>query len=222
MLPQDTLFRIVRRQLIQVIGDTDLKICIFDPQEDQLTISYDSRRAEPTHAITEPLGDDLSSVVIRSRQPLLLTDNPAQRAAMLGVSDFGEGVKSWLGVPMLLGDDILGTIILEDYDQDNRFTEDDAALLVTVASQVAAGVQNANLLDQVQRTARRERLIHEITSKVRRSPDMKSILTTSTRELGRALNAIRSTVSLGSSKSEADDVVHDSEGGTLNTQDSES
>ena len=222
MLPQDTLFRIVRRQLIQVIGDTDLKICIFDPQEDQLTISYDSRRAEPTHAITEPLGDDLSSVVIRSRQPLLLTDNPAQRAAMLGVSDFGEGVKSWLGVPMLLGDDILGTIILEDYDQDNRFTEDDAALLATVASQVAAGVQNANLLDQVQRTARRERLIHEITSKVRRSPDMKSILATSTRELGRALNAIRSTVSLGSSKSEADDVAHEREDGTLNTQDSES
>jgi len=222
MLPQDTLFRIVRRQLIQAIGDTDLKICIFDPQEDQLTISYDSRRAEPARATTEPLGDDLSSVVIRSRQPLLLTDNPAQRAAMLGVSDFGEGIKSWLGVPMLLGDDILGTIILEDYDQDNRFTEDDAALLATVASQVAAGIQNANLLDQVQRTARRERLIHEITSKVRRSPDMKSILATSTRELGRALNAIRSTVSLGSSKPDADDAARDSEGGILNSQDAES
>ena len=222
MLPQDTLFRIVRRQLIQAIGDTDLKICIFEPQEDLLTISYDSRRAEPAHATTEPLGDDLSSVVIRSRQPLLLTDNPAQRAAMLGVSDFGEGVKSWLGVPMLLGDDILGTIILEDYDQDNRFTEDDAALLATVASQVAAGIQNATLLDQVQRTARRERLIHEITSKVRRSPDMKSILSTSTRELGRALNAIRSTVSLGSSKAEVDNTAHDSEGSNLNSQDSES
>ncbi|TEU00104.1 MAG: GAF domain-containing protein [Anaerolineales bacterium] len=222
MLPQETLFRIVRRQLIQAIGETDLKICLFDPQEDQLTISYDSRRTAPTQSITEPLGDDLTSVVIRSRQPLLLTDNPAQRAAMLGVSDFGEEIKSWLGVPMLLGDEILGTIILEDYEQDNRFTEDDAALLATVASQVAAGIQNANLLDQVQRTARRERLIHEITSKVRRSPDMKSILKTSTRELGRALNAIRSTVSLGSSESEANDTSDDSEDGLLNSQDTKS
>jgi len=222
MLSQDTLFRIVRRQLIQAIGETDLKICLFDPQEDQLTISYDSRRTAPTQSITEPLGDDLTSVVIRSRQPLLLTDNPAQRAAMLGVSDFGEEIKSWLGVPMLLGDEILGTIILEDYEQDNRFTEDDAALLATVASQVAAGIQNANLLDQVQRTARRERLIHEITSKVRRSPDMKSILKTSTRELGRALNAIRSTVSLGSSESEANDTSDDSEDSLLNSQDTKS
>ena len=220
MLPQDMLFRIVRRQLIQAIGNTDLKICLFDPKEDQLTISYDSRRTEPAQAITEPLGDDLTSVVIRSRQPLLLTDNPAQRAAMLGVGDFGEGIKSWLGVPMLLGDEILGTIVLEDYDQDNRFTEDDAALLATVASQVAAGIQNATLLDQVQRTARRERLIHEITSQVRRSPDMKSILETSTRELGRALNAIRSTVSLGSSR--AKEAADDREDSLLSTQDPES
>ncbi|MGB2895894.1 MAG: GAF domain-containing protein [Anaerolineales bacterium] len=220
MLPQDSLFRIVRRQLIQAIGNTDLKICLFDPQEDQLTISYDSHRTDPTQTITEPLGDDLTSVVIRSRQPLLLTDNPAQRAAMLGVSDFGEGIKSWLGVPMLLGDEILGTIVLEDYDRYNRFTEDDAALLATVASQVAAGIQNANLLDQVQRTARRERLIHEITSQVRRSTDMKSILETSTRELGRALNAIRSTISLGSSK--ANDAIDVGEDSLLSTQDPES
>ena len=218
MLTQDTLFRIVRRQLTQVIGETDLKICLFDTQEDQLTISFDSRRTTPAQSITEPLGDDLTSVVIRSRQPLLLTDNPAQRAAMLGVSDFGEEIKSWLGVPMLLGDEILGAIILEDYEQDNRFTEDDAALLATIASQVAAGIQNANLLDQVQRTARRERLIHEITSKVRRSPDMKSILKTSTRELGRALNAIRSTVSLGSSEAEANGDPGDSEESLLNSQ----
>jgi GAF domain-containing protein len=222
MLPQDTLFRIVRRQLIQALGDTDLKVCLFDPQEDRVTISYDTRREVSAQAITEPLGDDLASVVIRSRQPLLLTDNPAQRAAMLGVSDFGEGIKSWLGVPMMLGDEILGALILEDYDQDNRFTEEDAALLATIASQVAAGIQNANLLDQVQRTARRERLIHEITSKIRRSPDMKSILKTSTRELGRALNAIRSTVSLGSSDSDANDAAQNNEDVTLNSQDSDS
>ena len=219
ILPQDTLFRIIQGQLLQAIGDTNLKICLFNPEEDQLTIAYDSRGSEPARAITEPLGDDLNSVVIRSRQPLLLTDNPSQRAAMLGVSDFGEGIKSWLGVPMLLGDDILGAIVLEDYDQDNRFTEDDAALMATIASQVAAGIQNTNLLDQVQRTARRERLIHEITTKVRRSPDMKSILETSTRELGRALNAIRSTVSLGSRESRKNDSAHDSEDGILNRQD---
>jgi hypothetical protein len=40
-------------------------------------------------------------------------------------------------------------------------------------------------------------LIHEITSKVRRSGDFRSILETTTRELSRALNAARASVSLG-------------------------
>lgn len=98
---------------------------------------------------------------------------------------------------MLLGDDILGVITVQDFEREHRYSEDDAALLTTIASQVAAGIQNAQLLDQVQRSARRERLIHEITSKVRRSPDMQSILETASREVGRALNAARATIRLG-------------------------
>jgi GAF domain-containing protein len=83
-----------------------------------------------------------------------------------------------------------------DSDQPGRFTEDDAALLSTIASQVATAIQNARLLEQSQRTARRERLIHEITSKVRASQDIKSILETTARELGRALNAEGAAVQL--------------------------
>jgi GAF domain-containing protein len=62
---------------------------------------------------------------------------------------------------------------------------------------VATAIQNNRLLEETQRTARRERLIHEITSKMRRSPDMRSILDTTAREVGRALNASRATVRLG-------------------------
>jgi GAF domain-containing protein len=148
------------------------------------------------------MGDDLTAVVLRSRQPLLLAENLVQQAEILGVQELEIAARSWLGVPMLLGDQILGAIIIQDATVENRFTEDDAALLSTIASQIAAGIQNTQLLDQVQRTARRERLIHEVTSKVRRSPDIRSILETTTRELGRALNAARSTVELGAGSGE--------------------
>ena len=97
---------------------------------------------------------------------------------------------------MLLGDQILGVIVVRDFERAGRFGDDDAAMLTTIASQVAAGIQNQRLLEQVQRAARRERLIHEITSKIRRSPDMKTLLETTTRELARALNAARSTITL--------------------------
>jgi GAF domain-containing protein len=205
MLRLDTLYRIVHRQINQVLGETDMMIALYDDEEKKISVAYASLDAGKLTGKIYPLGDDPTSAVIRSRQPLLLMEDGARQAALLGVGDFSGDVKSWIGVPLLVGDEILGVLIVEDPLHENRYTEDDAALLTTIASQIAAGIQNTQLLDQVQRTARRERLIHEITSKVRRSPDMKSVLDTTTRELARALNAVRSTASLDPSLSEGGD-----------------
>jgi len=202
MLRLDTLYRIVHRQINQVLGETDLSIVLYDATNEQISVPYASGDTSQGDE-SQPLREDLRSMVLRSRQPLLLAENLRQQAEALGVRDLEISARSWLGVPMLLGDQILGAIILEDHNTENRFSEDDAALLSTVASQIAAGIQNTQLLEQVQRTARRERLIHEITSKVRRSPDIRSILDTTTRELGRALNAARSTVELGGGNGES-------------------
>ncbi len=98
---------------------------------------------------------------------------------------------------MLSGDQVVGVIIIKDDDQEHRYTEEDVALMSTIAGQVATSLENLRLLDQAQRNARRERLIHEITSKVRRSADIPSILETAAREVGRALNASRASVRLG-------------------------
>jgi len=201
MLRLDTLYRIVHRQINQVLGEVDFSVVLYDAAHDQVSIPYASGDTSGAEQAL-PLGEDLASVILRSRQPLLLAENLIQQAEILGVQELEIPAKSWLGVPMLLGDQILGAITVQDLTVENRFSEDDAALLSTVASQIAAGIQNTQLLDQVQRSARRERLIHEITSKVRRSPDIRSILETTTRELGRALNAARSTVELGAGNGE--------------------
>ncbi len=211
MLRLDTLYRIVHRQINQVLGDTDLSIALYDPAEEMIRIAYTSVDEASETGKSYPIGQDVTSAVIRSRQPMILLENAAQQAAALGVQDFSSGAKSWVGVPLLLGDEILGVLTVEDQLHENRYTEDDAALLTTIASQIAAGIQNTQLLDQVQRTARRERLIHEITSKVRRSPDMKSVLDTTTRELARALNAVRSTASLEADLSGTDEPGIDGE-----------
>ena len=61
-------------------------------------------------------------------------------------------------------------------------------------------------------------MIHEITSKVRRSPDMKSVLETTARELGRALNAVQTSVELETDSSEFDQNVVDETNGDELTQ----
>ena len=196
MLRLDSVYRIVQRQLAQIMGDVEIAVAIYNPEQSTYSVQYASEESEMKEGTVSAVAGDLVSAVIRSRQPLIFNEDTRKQAELFGIEKIDPGVRSWLGVPLLLGEDIQGVLALTDPHNENRFTEDDAALLATIASQIAAGIQNAKLLDQVQRSARRERLIHEITSKVRRSPDMKSILDTTARELGRALNAARSTVTL--------------------------
>lgn len=196
MIRLDSVYRIVQRQLDQIMGGIDVAVAIYNPEQETYTVEYASEDSELREGTTSAVSGDLISNVVRSRQPLLFDEEIRKQASLFGIEKVDPVVRSWLGVPMLLGDDVQGVVAVTDPKNDNRFSEDDVALLATIASQLAAGIQNARLLDQVQRTARRERLIHEITSKVRRSPDMKTILDTTAREIGRALNAARSTVTL--------------------------
>jgi GAF domain-containing protein len=196
MLRLDSVYRIMQRQLYQIMGSIEIAVALYNPEQETYTIQYASEDSEMEEGVISAVANDLISAVIRSRQPLLFDEEIRKQASLFGIEKVDPNIRSWLGVPMLLGEEIQGVLALSDLHSENRFSEDDAALLATIASQIAAGIQNAKLLQQVQRTARRERLIHEITSKVRRSPDMKSILDTTARELGRALNAARSTVTL--------------------------
>ncbi|MFH1084984.1 MAG: GAF domain-containing protein, partial [Chloroflexota bacterium] len=87
----------------------------------------------PTHSM--PLGQGLTSLVIRSRQPLVC--NTFREMADLGVVVVQDGIEqvpeSWLGVPILVGDTVTGVVAVQDWPQ-NRYGESDVRLLTTLAN----------------------------------------------------------------------------------------
>jgi GAF domain-containing protein len=62
-------------------------------------------------------------------------------------------------------------------------------MLGTLGGSLAAIIANARLLEQLRAQAERERLIYDITSKIRRSTNMETILTTTASELTKAIGA---------------------------------
>lgn len=196
LLPPESLFRIVHSQVAHALGEVDLLVALVDPVEQKVSFPYASEYGSQIALPTLNLGEGLTSLVIQSRQPILLARDVEAQARQLGARVVGAVARSWLGVPMMIGDEVLGALVVQDTEQEGRFTEDDAALLSTIAGQVATALQNARLLEQVRRTARRERLIHEIGAQIRRAPDMQSVLETATVALGRALHASRAAVEL--------------------------
>jgi len=71
-----------------------------------------------------------------------------------------------------------------------------------LAGSLAAIIANARLVEQIRKQAERERQLYEISSKIRRSTDLQTILSTTIKELNRATGARRTEISVGIPESE--------------------
>jgi GAF domain-containing protein len=69
-------------------------------------------------------------------------------------------------------------------------------LVTTIADQVAIALENARLLSDAQRRAVRERLISEITARIRSSATMEGVLNAAVREIGQATGASFAAIDL--------------------------
>jgi GAF domain-containing protein len=104
--------------------------------------------------------------------------------------------RSEMALPLKVQDRVIGVLDVQS-TQEAAFSEDDVAVLQTMADQLATAIANARLFEQVQRRARRERLTREITAKVVGATDLETILKTTALELGKALGTSHALVRLG-------------------------
>ena len=201
----NVVYQVIHREVTSIIGNVNFAIATYDAKLDSITVPYmfDGQTTRSVEAF--PMGEGLTSIIIRTKKPLLLVEDTERKTRELGAKLVGKPAKSWLGVPLLIGGDVIGAILLQDLEQEGRFDEDDQRLLETLASQVAVAVRNARLLENSYKQAARQQQLYEITSKIRSSPNIPGILQTTASELSRALGARRARIELGTPSSEPQD-----------------
>ncbi len=104
------------------------------------------------------------------------------------VTPYLPTARAELGLPLMIGDQVFGAIIIR-HSQPNAFGRDDITVLEVLADQIAVGVQNARLFEATLRRAQREQAVIEITGKIRTSGSIDGILRTAVREMRQAMGA---------------------------------
>ena len=113
--------------------------------------------------------------------------------------------RAGIAVPIRLRGQTLGVIGVESEAGQRQWTEDEIALLAEVSEQLAQALESARLYADTERSAERERLIGEITAKIRASTDVRDILKTTAEELGHVLGTSRAVVQLAPARSGSGD-----------------
>ncbi len=103
---------------------------------------------EMDRIVHPPVGLGLLGAMLRERKPLRLMeilDDPRS----VGFPDGHPKMHSFLGVPIIQGDKMLGQIYLTDKLGDAAFSEEDERVLVTLAAYAAVAITNARLYDRL-------------------------------------------------------------------------
>jgi PAS domain S-box-containing protein len=154
------------RTLMQLVGDKirgifdvdSSMIMLLDRQTGMIHVPYEFDRNEGgyvDYVEPFPLGTGLSSKVIFTGQPLIANTleeelaNGAYSPPEIIAKGKGAYGESWLGVPILSSDQVLGLIALAD-NRSHVFNENHVHLLQTLSSNLGAAVENARLFEAEQ------------------------------------------------------------------------
>jgi len=112
------------------------------------------------------------------------------------------GIKSWLLVPLVVQDQVIGSIGLDAMQQPRQFTEEDLNLSRIVADQIAIAVTNARMY-QAERAARVQAdTLREVAAILGETLDLKEVLERILAQFERVIKCTSSSIILR----EADDV----------------
>ena len=119
-------------------------IALYHPESKEVSIPYfvdEKDQQAPVKRFHYGMG--MSSYVLACKQPSLL--DAGSYAALVADGSIDEplgnvDIASWMGAPMLLGDQAYGVIIVQSYDETVLYSQPDLDILAFMASHVAVAI----------------------------------------------------------------------------------
>ena len=154
---------------------------------------YDERNNEKSYPIAFEEGKQIqlgkskvrnrgfTDHIIQNKRAIFAPNDVLGHMQRLGIefvalSDDDTPSQSWLGVPMMIGDRVLGVIAVQSVDIPNLYDEHARDLLTTIASQTAIALENARLFQETQRRAQEMTALAEVGREISATLSLEAVL----------------------------------------------
>ncbi|MBJ6799106.1 HD domain-containing phosphohydrolase [Geomonas propionica] len=149
----EDLYRLVVKTTMDTLQAQVGYVVLYDAEHGELRITnlVGYRDPNPQHLCVPMKPSSVSSWVIQNSKPLLITDI-ALMPEFDRVSPLGFERKTLICAPLMVKDEIIGTITVVNKLNNTVYNHEELELLSTIAAQASIAIKNAKLYDEQQKT----------------------------------------------------------------------
>ena len=156
------LSEVIQRELGSIIDTKNFFIALYNKKDDTLSLPY--YKDETDHFETFPAGKTCTAYVIRNDRALLADRKKIGELVKAGeVEIVGTLSKVWLGVPLKLGKEVIGAVVIQSYTDENAYGKKDLEILKYIAEQLGLFIERKRAEEDLRKRLEELEIFYDAT-----------------------------------------------------------
>jgi signal transduction histidine kinase len=142
-LSMENLCNYLYKTVVDIIPVNNFYVALYDRSKQLLTFPYykDDFNSKPAD---RKFGNGLTEYVIKTKKTLYLNRGKIIHFLEKGfIASLEVPVAAWLGVPLLIHEDIGGAIVIKEYHEENQLNEDAKEIMELVSFPISRAIERA-------------------------------------------------------------------------------
>jgi PAS domain S-box-containing protein len=145
----DELLKLIHNSLGKVVYAENCFVALKDQASGLFSFPYFVDKVDTT-PIPASMGKSCSDYVFRTVKPLLLNQKKFDSLVEQGeVELIGSNSPSWIGIPLQTPSKVIGVLVLQHYEKENVYSENDLKFLVSIGSQIAIAIERKKAEEEI-------------------------------------------------------------------------
>ncbi|MDZ7739474.1 MAG: ATP-binding protein [Bacteroidales bacterium] len=142
------IFNNIKEEISKIWDIKNFYIVLYNKEAQTLSLPY--YQDEKDYFEEVPVKNTMTGWLIKENRPVLLKEADIDELEQKGeIALVGTPCKLWLGVPLSMENEIIGAMVLQDYNDAEAFTNDDLRLLSLIGNQIALAIQRKRMLNNL-------------------------------------------------------------------------
>src|SRR5664279_1144581 len=142
------IYPTIVHELSKIWDTNNFFIALYDKNSETLSLPFFTDEKDNFYEI--PTKKTITGYVIRNNKSVLLKGKDLKFLDESGDIDLiGTPCKVWMGVPLNVENETIGVMCLQDYYNEDKFSQEDLYIMDFIANQIAIALQRRMMLDNI-------------------------------------------------------------------------